>query len=128
MDEVTRDIQGDITWCMLFADDVVLVDDSQTWDSMKLELRRQTLKTKGLRLSRTKTGYMRCNFSTTRHKEEEFSVDEQVVPQKDTIQFLESMLQKDVDINKDVNYRIKAIWMKWHQASSILCDKRVPQS
>ena len=26
MDEVTRDIQGDIPWCMLFADDVVLVD------------------------------------------------------------------------------------------------------
>ena len=30
MDEVTRDIQGDIPWCMLFADDVVLVDDSRT--------------------------------------------------------------------------------------------------
>jgi hypothetical protein len=30
MDEVTRDIQGDIHWCMLFADDVVLVDESRT--------------------------------------------------------------------------------------------------
>ena len=30
MDEVTRDIQGDIPWCMLFADDVVLVDESRT--------------------------------------------------------------------------------------------------
>jgi hypothetical protein len=29
MDEVTRDIQGDIPWCMLFADDVVLVDDNR---------------------------------------------------------------------------------------------------
>ena len=29
MDEVTRNIQGDIPWCMLFADDVVLVDESQ---------------------------------------------------------------------------------------------------
>ena len=29
MDEVTRDIQGDISWCMLFADDVVLVDESR---------------------------------------------------------------------------------------------------
>jgi hypothetical protein len=27
MDEVTRDIQDDISWCMLFADDVVLVDE-----------------------------------------------------------------------------------------------------
>jgi hypothetical protein len=30
MDEVTRDKQGGIPWCMLFADDVVLVDESRT--------------------------------------------------------------------------------------------------
>ena len=29
MDEVTRDIQGDIPWCMLFTDDMVLVDESR---------------------------------------------------------------------------------------------------
>jgi hypothetical protein len=28
MDEVTRDIQGGIPWCMLLADDVILVDES----------------------------------------------------------------------------------------------------
>jgi hypothetical protein len=43
MDEVTRDIQGDILWCMLFADEVVLVDDSQTGVNTKLELWRQNL-------------------------------------------------------------------------------------
>ncbi|WVZ50242.1 hypothetical protein U9M48_001516 [Paspalum notatum var. saurae] len=43
MDEVTRDIQGDIPWCMLFADDVVLVDESQARVNRKLELWRQTL-------------------------------------------------------------------------------------
>jgi hypothetical protein len=37
------------------------------------------------------------------------------------------MLQKDGDINEDVNHRIKAGWMKWRQASGILCDKRMPQ-
>jgi hypothetical protein len=30
MDEVTRDIQGGIPWCMLFADDVILMDESRT--------------------------------------------------------------------------------------------------
>jgi hypothetical protein len=37
------------------------------------------------------------------------------------------MLQKDGDIDEDVNHRIKAGWMKWRQASGILCDKGVPQ-
>ena len=40
MDEVTRNIQGDIHWCMLFADDVVLVDESQAGVNRKLELWR----------------------------------------------------------------------------------------
>src|SRR5512141_2443813 len=103
MDEVTRGIQGDIPWCMLFADDVVLVDDSRTGVNRKLELWRQTLESKGFRLSRTKTEYMMCGFSTTSCEEEDGGIDE------------------------DVNHRIKAGWMKWRQASGILCDKRVPQ-
>jgi hypothetical protein len=40
MDEVTSDIQGGIPWCMLFADDVVLVDESRTGVDQKLELWR----------------------------------------------------------------------------------------
>ena len=66
MDEVTRDIQGDIPWCMVFADDVVLVDESMAGVNRKLELWRRTLESKGFKLNRTKTEYMMCNFSTTR--------------------------------------------------------------
>ena len=38
MDEVTRNIQGDIPWYMLFADDVVLVDESQAGVNRKLRV------------------------------------------------------------------------------------------
>jgi hypothetical protein len=38
MDELTRDIQGGITLCMLFADDVILVDESRMRVDQKLEL------------------------------------------------------------------------------------------
>uniref|UniRef100_A0A8R7VFQ2 Reverse transcriptase domain-containing protein n=1 Tax=Triticum urartu TaxID=4572 RepID=A0A8R7VFQ2_TRIUA len=127
MDEVTRDIEEDIPWCMLFTNDMVLVDDSRTGVYRKLELWRQTLKSKGFRLSRTKIEYMMCGFSATRCEEEEVSLDGQVVPRKDTFRYLGSMLQEDVGIDEDVNHRIKARWMKWRQASGILCDKRVPR-
>jgi hypothetical protein len=38
------------------------------------------------------------------------------------------MLQRDSDIDEDVSRRIKAEWMKWRQASRVICDKRVPQN
>ena len=65
MDEVTGDIR-DIPWCMLFADDVVLVDDSGAGVNRKLELWRRTQESKGFRLSRTRTEYMRCSCSSTK--------------------------------------------------------------
>ncbi|KAG2618649.1 hypothetical protein PVAP13_3NG079717 [Panicum virgatum] len=126
MDEVTRDIQGDIPWCMLFADDVVLVDESRAGVNRKLELWWQTLESKDFRLSRTKTEYMRCDFGTT-HEERDVSLEGQVVPKRDTFRYLGSMLQRDGDIDEDVSHKIKAGWMKWRKASGILCDKKVPQ-
>ena len=75
MDYVTRDIQGDIPWCMLFADDVVLIDESRTGVNQKLELWRETLESKGFRLSRTKTEYMRCDFGTTTREEKDISLE-----------------------------------------------------
>jgi len=127
MDEVTRDIQGDIPWCMLFADDVVLVDESRAGVNRKLELWRHTLESKGFRLSRTKTEYMMCDFSVTSQEDGDVSLDGQVVVKKDTFLYLGSMLQKDGDIDVDVRHRISAGWLKWRQASGVLCDKRVPQ-
>jgi Reverse transcriptase (RNA-dependent DNA polymerase) len=40
MNEITKDIKGDILWCMLFADDVVLIDESKIGVNQKLELWR----------------------------------------------------------------------------------------
>ena len=63
---------------------------------------------KGFRLSRTKTKYIRCDFSTTIRKEEDISLEGQVVPRNDTFRYLGSMLQRDEDIDEDVSHRIKA--------------------
>jgi hypothetical protein len=53
-------------------------------------------------------------------------LDGRVVPQKDTFCYLRSMLQKDGNNDEDLSHRIKAGWLKWCQASSVLCDHRVP--
>ena len=63
------------------------------------------MESKGFRLSRTKTEYMRCGFSTSRHEEEEVSLDGQVVPRKDIFRYLGSMLQEDGGIDQSLRKR-----------------------
>jgi hypothetical protein len=92
MDEVTRDIQGGTPWCMLFAKDVVLVNESRMGVDQKLKLWRRTLEAKGVRLSRSKTEYMKCDFSATMQEEGDVRLDGQVVSKKDTFRYLGSML------------------------------------
>ena len=88
MDEVTKDIQGDIPWCMLFADDVVLVDETMAGVNRKFELWRQTLESKGFRLSRTKTEYMRCDFSGVGGEDGDVRLEGQIVPNRETFRYL----------------------------------------
>ena len=69
---------------------------------------------------------MRCDFSGVESEEGKVSLEGQIVPHRDTFRYLGSMLQSN-GINKDVCLRIKAGWMRWWQASDILCGKKVPQ-
>lgn len=50
MDELNRAIQNTISWCMLFINNIILVDRTRAWLNAKLELWRQTLKSRGFRL------------------------------------------------------------------------------
>ncbi|AQK78905.1 Retrovirus-related Pol polyprotein LINE-1 [Zea mays] len=93
----------------------------------KKSAKRATLEAKGFRLSRSKTEYMKCDFSAMGYEDGDVSLDGQVVPKKDTFRYLGSMLQKEGDIDEDVSHRIKAGWLKWRQAAGVLCDHRVPR-
>ncbi|GMP39842.1 hypothetical protein CsSME_00010528 [Camellia sinensis var. sinensis] len=67
--ELTHDIQDDMPWCMLFADDIVIVDDeTREGVNTKLEIWRKALESKGFRISRTKTVYIECNFSNNHNE------------------------------------------------------------
>jgi hypothetical protein len=68
---------------------------------------------------------MKCDFSATIQEEGDVRLDGQVIPKKDIFRYLGSMLQKNGDIDEDVSHRIKADWLKWRQASGVLCDPRV---
>ncbi|KAF3623633.1 putative 60S ribosomal protein L18-1 [Capsicum annuum] len=106
IDVLTRNIQGEVPWCMLFADDVVLTDETREGVNKRLEVWRQTVESKGFRLSRSNTEYMECKFSDESQEDDVVGNDE---------------------IDEDVSKRIGAGWMKWRLASGVLCDKKVPR-
>ncbi|KAM1033960.1 hypothetical protein ACFX2A_038273 [Malus domestica] len=127
MDELTGHIQDDIPWCMLFADDIVLIDETQEGVNAKLNLWREVLESKGLRLSRSKTEYMECKFSANGGQNElGVRIGDQEIPKSDRFRYLGSILQKNGELDGDLNHRIQAGWMKWKSASGVLCDRRMP--
>jgi hypothetical protein len=80
---------------IFLVDDVVLIDESRIGVNQKLKLWRQTLESKGFRLSRIKTEYMRCQFSEENLDDGDVSLDGRVIPMNDTFRYLRSMLQSE---------------------------------
>ncbi|KAL6493096.1 hypothetical protein OROGR_032855 [Orobanche gracilis] len=108
MDELTRGIQNDVPWCMMFADDIVLIDETKVEVQQKLELWRDTLEARGFRLSRSKTKYMECRFSDNSDREAGMiTFDGKVVHGSTFFRYLGSIIQKDGELDGDVAHRIK---------------------
>ena len=66
MDELTMHIQDGIPWCLLFVDNIVLIDETKSGVNAKLEVWREALESEGFKISRTKTEYIKCNFSRSK--------------------------------------------------------------
>ncbi|MDV3181301.1 MAG: reverse transcriptase domain-containing protein, partial [Candidatus Phytoplasma australasiaticum] len=66
MDELTRSIQEEVPWYMLFADNIVLNDETRAKVNDRLEAWGHALESKGFKLSRAKTEYLECKFSVER--------------------------------------------------------------
>ena len=66
MDKFTKLIQEKFPWCMFFASDIVLMDESHETGSglnAKLKIWRDNLELKGFQVTRIKTKHMECKFS-----------------------------------------------------------------
>ncbi|XP_057543393.1 uncharacterized protein LOC130821623 [Amaranthus tricolor] len=61
MEEISKSTWKTVPWCILFAVNIVLFTETKEEANSKLE----EVAGKGLRISHTKTEYLRCNFSET---------------------------------------------------------------
>ena len=100
---------------MLFADDIVLIDETSVGLSGKLEQWRHTLESKGFRLSRSKTEYLKCEFSGVVGSGEIVTLGGVAVPRVEKFKYLGSIIEKNGDINEHINHRIRVGWQKWRE-------------
>ncbi|GKD81108.1 retrovirus-related pol polyprotein LINE-1 [Tanacetum coccineum] len=128
LDEISQGIQENIPWCMIFADDIVLIAESAEELNNRLESWRKALEDNGLRVSREKTEYLRCDFSRYEvvHQEVDIRIGDRILQPTESFRYLGSVMHKAGRIDEDVTHRIKTGWVKWWAASGVLCERRIP--
>ena len=117
MDELTKRIQDGLSWCMLFPDDIILIDVTREEVNDKLERWRHTPESRGFRVSRSKTEYLHCGFSGREDGRGEVTIEGVAIPKVEKFIYLGSVIQQEGDIDEDINQPIKADWIKWKYAS-----------
>ncbi|KAJ8710048.1 hypothetical protein PYW07_009414 [Mythimna separata] len=103
MDALTLDIQEEAPWCMLFADEIVLVAESSLEVQSRLEVLWQRLESVGLKLSRTKTEYLFCDFSGPSNLSP-LVLARTPIPICSDFQYLGSLVQGDGEVDRDITH------------------------
>ncbi|GKD98340.1 retrovirus-related pol polyprotein LINE-1 [Tanacetum coccineum] len=94
----------------------------------RIEKWREALEDNGLRVSREKTEYLRCDFGRYEvlHQEVNIRIGDRILQPKESFMYLGSVIHISGRIDEDVAHRIGVGWMKWRAASGVLCDRRIP--
>ncbi|XP_074342104.1 uncharacterized protein LOC141679522 [Apium graveolens] len=99
MDVLTRGIQDVIPWYMLFADDIVIINETKSEINENHELEEEGV---------------------------DIRIGEHLLVPKESFKYLGSMIHKDGKIDVSVTHRIQSGLLKWRDASGVLCDKKIP--
>ena len=126
MDELTKEIQDEVPWCILFADDIALIDETRGRLNEKLERWKHRLESRGFRLSRSKTECLRCGFSGVQRDGGEITMGGVVIPRVEKFKYLGSIVEQRGNIDEDINHRIRVGRQKWRKAFGVLCDTKIP--
>ena len=124
MDTLTDNVRKRAPENMMFADDVVLYGMGSQVVEDQPEGWMRSLEDYGLKVSREKTEYLMMQVG---HGDEgEMELRGVKLKNVREFKYLESILQENGGISRELEWKITAGWHAWRNMSGILCDKRVP--
>ena len=123
MDRLTDEVRREPPWTMLFADDIVICEETRKEVERRLESWRYALERSGMKVSRSKTEYLCINGG---NDDETVKMEDAKVPRVKEFKYLGSTVQESGGCEREVKKRVQAGWNEWRRVSGVICDKRLP--
>ena len=108
---------------MLFADDIVICEESREKVGRRLEYWRNTLEKRGMKVSRLNIEYLCVN---ERNDEETVKMEDKKGPRVKEFKYLESTVQQSGSCEREIKRKMQAGWNGWRKVSGVICDLRLP--
>ena len=125
MDKLKEDISKNASWDMLFADDIFLSRQNHRELEDDLEIRRNALKRRGLKVIRNKIGYLKAGDV---EDGEELKLLGEKLKRTNNFKYLGSTVSNDARCEEEVRRRIQERWIIWKKLSGVLCDRKLSAS
>ena len=107
---------------MLFADDIVICEETREEVEQRLESWKYALERRG-KVSRLKTEYLCINGG---NDDETVKMEDTKVPRVKEFKYLGSTVQENGGCEREVKKRVQAGWNGWRRVSGVICDRRLP--
>ena len=108
---------------MLFADDIVIFEETREEVERRLESWRYALERRGMKVSRSKTEYLCINGEDDNKT---VKMDDTKVPRVKEFKCLGLTVQESGSCEREVKKRVQAGWNGWRRVSGVICDRRLP--
>ena len=123
MDRLTDEVRREPPWTMLFADDIVIFEETREEVEQRLESWKCALERRGMKVSRSKTEYLCINEG---NDDETVKMEDKKVPKVKEFKYLGSAMQESGVCERKAKKRVQAGWNGWRRVSGVICDKRLP--
>ena len=122
-DRLTDEVRREPLWMMLFADDIVIFEETREEVERRLKSWKYALERRGMKISRSKTEYLCINGGNDK---ETVKMEDTKVPRVKEFKYLVSTVQESGGCEREVKKRVQEGWNGWRRVSGVICDKRLP--
>ena len=123
MDRLTDEVRREQPWTMLFADDIMICEETREEVKQRLESWKYALEKRGMKVSRSKTKYLCINGG---NDDEAVKMEDTKVPRVKEFKYLGSTVQESDSCEREVKKRVQTGWNEWRRVSGVICDWRLP--